>query len=92
MPVCGFQGVTACLKKDDVPERAPKISSRLLAVEMVTILRLTTMCTSHIVKDKTTGVMYMDTITMSIGRVAFSSPEQETSSQGPIIEDVMDLL
>ena len=91
MPVCGFQGVTAYLKKDESLMRALKIPSRPLTVEMVTVPGLATMCTSCIVKDKMTGITYMDTVTTSIGRVALSGPEQETSSQGSIIEDVTDL-
>ena len=34
----------------------------------------------------------MDTITTSVGQVALSGPEQEASTQGPIIEDIMDLV
>ena len=51
-----------------------------------------TMGTSHIVKDEVTGVIYMDTVTTSVGRVALSGPEQETSAQGPMIEDITDLI
>ena len=88
MLVCGFQGVTACLKKDKPLERAFEMPSRPLTVEMVNVPRLATMCTSHIVKDEMTGITYMDTVTTSIGRVALSGPEQ---GQGSIIEDVMHL-
>ena len=49
------------------------------------------MSASHIIKDKTIGITYMDTVTMSVGWVALSGPEQETSGQGPIIEDITDL-
>ena len=42
------------------------------------------MSTSCIMKDKVTGVTYMDMVTTSIGRVALSGPEQEeTPAQGP---------
>ena len=51
-----------------------------------------TMSTSSIVKDEVTGVTYMDTITTLVGRVALSGPEQETSAQGPKIEDITDLI
>ena len=34
----------------------------------------------------------MDTVTTLVGRVTLSGPGQESSVQGPIIEEVMDLL
>ena len=47
---------------------------------------------SCIVKDKVTGVTYMDTVNTLVGRVALSGPELETPDQGPKIEDVTDLI
>ena len=49
------------------------------------------MSTSCIVKDKATGVTYMDIVTNSVGRLALSGPEQGTPTKGPIIEDITDL-
>ena len=34
----------------------------------------------------------MDTMTTSVGWMALSGPEQEASTQGPIIEDITDLM
>ena len=51
-----------------------------------------TMCTSHIVRDKVTGATYLDVVTTSVGKVALSGPEQETPAQGPMLEDMMDLI
>ena len=51
-----------------------------------------TMSTSCIVKDEVTGVTYMDIVTTLMGKVALSGPEQETSAQGPTIEDITDLI
>ena len=34
----------------------------------------------------------MDTLTTSVGQVTLSGPGQETSTQGPIIEDITDLV
>ena len=50
------------------------------------------MSTSCIVKDEVTGITYMDMVTTSVGRVALSGPEQETPAQGPMIEDITDLI
>ena len=49
------------------------------------------MNTSCLVMDESTGVIYMDTVTTSVGRVALSGPEQGTQTRGPIIEDITDL-
>ena len=46
---------------------------------------ISTMSTSCIVRDKATGITYMDTITTSIGRVALSGPDLEASSTGLMI-------
>ena len=50
------------------------------------------MSASCIVKDEVTGVTYMDTVTTLVGRVTLSGPEQETSAQGPTIQDIIDLI
>ena len=50
--------------------------------------RISTMSMSYIIRDKATGVTYMDTVTTSIGRVALSGPDSEASSLGPTIKDV----
>ena len=49
------------------------------------------MSTSCIMKDEVMGITYMDTVTILVGKVALSGPEQETSAQGPKIEDITDL-
>ena len=53
---------------------------------------MATMSASCIVKDDAIGVTYMDTMTTSVGLVALSGPKQEALTQGPIIEDIMDLM
>ena len=50
-----------------------------------------TMSTSSIMKDKATGMTYMDTMTTSVGQVALSGLSQGTPAKGPIIEDITDL-
>ena len=48
--------------------------------------------TSCIIKDEAMGVTYMDTVTTSVGWVALSGPKQEASTQGPIIDNITDLV
>ena len=81
-----------CLRRDPPLEEAHKVSPNPLAVGVMSAPGVATMSTSHIMKDKVTGVTYMDTVTTSVGRVVLSGPEQETPAQGPKIEDVTDLI
>ena len=50
------------------------------------------MSARHIVKDKVTGLTYIDTMTTSVGQVTLSGPRQDSSAQGPIIQDITDLI
>ena len=88
----GFLAVMACLRRDQSPEGVHKIPSDPLTVGVMLAPWVVTMSASHIVKDEVTGVTYMDTVTTSVGRVALSGSEQETSAQGPKIQDITDLI
>ena len=72
----------ACVWRDPWPvitfEAPPEL--RLPAVVM--------MCASCIVQDETTGMMYMDTITTSMGQVALVGPHSAIQALGPTIEDI----
>ena len=73
-------------------EEVPKTSPVPLAMGMITIPGITTMSASHVVHDEATGTTYLAMVTTSVGRVTLSGPESEVSMQGPITEDVMDLI
>ena len=92
MPPPGFTGVTACLWRDQSPEKVYKVPQDPLRMAAVLVPTVATMSASCIVKDEAMGVTYMDTVTTSVGWVAISGPEQEASTQGPIIEDITDLV
>ena len=51
-----------------------------------------TMCTSCIIKDEAMWVTDMDTMTTLVGWVTLSGPEQKALTQGPITEDITDLV
>ena len=87
-----FLGVMACLRRDQSPEGAHEVSPDSLMVGVMLAPGLATLSASCIVKDEVTGVTYMDMVTTSVGRVALSGPEQETSAQGPKIQDITDLI
>ena len=81
----------ACLRSQS-PEEVHEASLDPLAVGVMSAPGVVTMCTSCIVRDKVTRATYLDSVATSVGRVALSGPEQETPAQGPMIEDVTDLI
>ena len=92
MPPPSFLGVMACLRRDQSLEGICEVSLDPLMIGVMSAPGVVTMSASCIVKDKVTGVTYMDTVTTLVGRVALSSPEQETLAQGPTIQDITDLV
>ena len=86
-----FLAVTACLQKDPLPGKAHEAPPNPLQITAVMESTMATMSTSCIVKDKATGVTYMDTVTTSVGQVALTGPNQGTPAKGSIIEDITDL-
>ena len=58
-----------------------------MSIGMVSSPGLSSVSTSRVVKDNTTGLVYLDTITTSIGRMVLGSSEP---SEGPTIEDITD--
>ena len=86
-----FLGVTACLRSP-LLEEVHEASRDPLAMGVMTAPGAATMYTSHIIRDELIGATYLDIITASVGRVALSGPKQETPAQGPMIEDMIDLI
>ena len=85
---CSFTGVTACLQTPELLEVASEVPLGTMSIGVVVTPRISTMSRSCIIRDEATGVTYMDTVTPSIGRVALSGPDSETSIPGPTIKDV----
>ena len=88
----GFTRVTACLQRDQSLKEVCKVPQNLLRKVAVLAPTVASMSTSCIIKDKATGVTYMDTVTTLVGQVTLSSPKQKASTQGTIIEDITDLM
>ena len=61
-----------------------------MPIGLVTTPGISSMSASCIVKDEATGVMYLDTVTTSVGRVALSGPDPEACSTGPTREGITD--
>ena len=85
---CGFLGVTACLQMPELVEVDLEAPMGTMPIRLVVTPWISSVSTSHIIRDAVTGVTYMDTVTTSIGRVALSGPDPEASSTGSMIEDV----
>ena len=86
-PPHGFAGVVACLKTLELVEVDQGMSVGPISIGMVSNPSLLSVSSSQVVKDDTTGLVYQDTITTSIGRMVLGSME---SSEGPTIEDITD--
>ena len=91
MPPPGFQGVMSCLLGDPLPVDAPGAPPDPLQLAAVIEPTVATMSASCIVKDEASGVTYMDTMTISMGQVALSGPNQGTPAKGSIIENITGL-
>ena len=81
----------AWLWKDPLPEKVHEAPPDPLQIAALIEPTVATMNTRQIVKDKATGVTYMDTMTTSVGQVTLSGPNQGTPAKGPIKEDIIDL-
>ena len=60
-----------------------------MAVGMVLNPGMSSISSSQVVKDDEMGLVYLDTVTTSIGRMVIGSKE---TREGPTIEDVIDQL
>ena len=87
-PLHGFSGVTACLCTPELVEVDLEAPVGAMPIRLVATPGISSVSSSHIVKDEITGITYMDTVTTSVGRVTISSPDLEAFPTGPTIEDV----
>ena len=87
---CGFSGVTACLCTPGLVEVDLKAPVGIMPIGLVATPGISSVSSSHIVKDKIMGITYMDTVTTSIGRVTISGRGLEAFPMGPTIEDITD--
>ena len=87
-PLHGFSGVMACLYMPELIEVDLEVPIGTMPIRLVVTSGIPSISFSHIVKDKITGMTYMDTVTTSIGRVAISGPDLEAFPTGSMIEDI----
>ena len=89
-PLHGFSGVMACLHTPELMEVDLEVPIGAIPIRLIVTPGISSVSSSHIVKDKITGMTYVDTITTSVGRVAISGPDPEAFPMGPTIEDITD--
>ena len=65
----GFARVMACLKTPEVMEVGQEMPVGTMSIGLVMTPSISSVSSSHVVKDDTMGLVYMDTMTTSIGRV-----------------------
>ena len=58
-----------------------------MSIGLVTTLGISSVSSCHVVKDDTMGLVYMDTVTTSVGRFILSRSDP---NKGPVIEDITD--
>ena len=87
MPPCGFAGVTACLRTLELVEVDQDTPASVVTMGMVSNPGMSSICSSWVVRDDEKGLVYLDTVTTSIGRMVIGTTELK---EGPTIEDVMD--
>ena len=84
----GFSGVTACLHTPELIEVDLEVPVGAMPIGLVAIPGISSVSSRCIVRNKITGITYMDTITTSIWRVTLSGPNPKACSTGPTIEDI----
>ena len=87
---CGSSGVMACLHTPELVEVDLKAPVGIMPIGLLATPGISSVSSSHIVKDELMGITCMDTITTSVGRVTISGPGLEAFPTGPIIEDITD--
>ena len=85
----GFAGVATCLRTPELVEVDQDMPMGAMSLGMVLNPGMSSICSSQVVKDDEAGLVYLDTVMMSMERMVIGSTE---SSKGPTIEDMMDQL
>ena len=86
-PPQGFMGVMACLKLLEPLEVDQEVPMGSLSIGLVTTLEISSISSSHVIRDDTTELTYVDTVTTSVERIILSGLDPDAST-GLIIEDV----
>ena len=86
---CGFAGVTTCLRTPELVEVDRDTPASVVTMRIISDPSMLSICLSRVVRDDEKGLVYLHTVTTSIGWMVIGSTE---AKEGPTIEDVMDQL
>ena len=88
-PPRGFTNVTSCLKAPKFMEISSDMPVGPMSIGLVATPGISSVSSTRVMKDNTTGLVYMDMVTTSVGRVILG--EDSVNSPGrPVIEDITD--
>ena len=88
MPPRGLMAIASHLNMSEPPELEPEPSTDVAVIGANTP-RVSHVNASRVVRDESTGSVYLDTITASIGRVVISGPNANVPATSSIIEEVL---
>ena len=90
-PPRGFTDVTSCLKVPEFVEIGSDTPVSPMSIGLVATPGISSVSSTRVMKDDTAGLVYMDTVTTSVGRVILNGDSVD-SPGGPVIEDITDQL
>ena len=86
-PPRGFTDVTSCLKAPEFMEISSDMPISPMSIGLVATPGISSVSLTRVMKDDTTGLVYMDTVTTLVGQVILS--EDSANSPGrPVFEDI----
>ena len=88
-PPHSFAGVTACLRTPELVEVDQDTPASVVMMGVVSDPSMSSVCSSRVVRDDEKGLVYLDTVTTSIGQMVIGSTEPK---EGLTIGDVTDRL
>ena len=90
-PPRGFTDVTSCLRVPKFKETGQEAFKSTTSIGLVATPGISSVCATQVVKDDETRLVYMDTVTTSVGQVVLGT-DSISSNDGPVIEDITEQL
>ena len=90
-PPRGFTVVMSCLRVPEFGETDQEAFESTTSIGIVATPSISSVCASQVMKDNETGLVYMDTVTTSVGRVVLGA-DPTSSNDGPVIVDITEQL
>ena len=90
-PPRGFTDIISCLKVPEFVEIDRDMPVSPMLIGLVATPGISSVSLTRVMKDDMTGLVYMDTVTTSVGQVILGG-DSVNSPGRPVIEDVTDQL